>query len=299
MSLDMKSKANQTQLVVLGSVAERVAFDQLCALNERHGLLAKLSFEIIDKPTDKTLLRALKDADRVDECPKTMTLVLNERVPYLLIDDKNNIIKSALNWQSLAHRIVNAGRKSEMLLQASKLTKDMRVIDATAGFGYDGLLLASTGACVCMVERHPVVALLLFFEHQRMHNNVNWHKLLSRISICHADFLDEGVLGTDLVDLVYLDPMFPQDSYTSKVNKSMQLLHQMASAPSTDDEWRLLTTAVGRIHVDGKVIVKRPLSAPVLAKGVTDTDYPNGICPYQSISNNAIRFDKYQNKHQK
>ena len=51
-----------------------------------------------------------------------------------------------------------------MLLQACKLTDQSQVLDATAGFGHDSLILASTGAQVTMLERNPLMALLLMYD---------------------------------------------------------------------------------------------------------------------------------------
>ena len=89
----------------------------------------------------------------------------------------------APEWDKLQRRIVSAGRKSELLLQASKITSDSHVIDATAGFGHDSLILASTGAQVTMLEQQPLIALLLLVEQQRMSALPNWQAYASTASI--------------------------------------------------------------------------------------------------------------------
>ena len=87
--------------------------------------------------------------------------------PILLLDEKNKLswlsdgLSVAPEWDKLQRRVVSAGRKSELLLQAVKVTSDSIVIDATAGFGHDSLILASTGAQVIMLEQQPLMALLL------------------------------------------------------------------------------------------------------------------------------------------
>ena len=233
--------------------------------------------------------------------------------PILLLDDKNKLswlsdgLSVAPEWDKLQRRIVSAGRKSELLLQAAKLTADGHVIDATAGFGHDSLILASTGAQVTMLEQQPLMALLLLAEQQRMSTLPNWQKLMSRLRIIHTDALsyfesiniasfdNESATGNEkAVDVVYLDPMFPEDSYQdsktgkgAKVGKHMQALHQLARPPTLDEEQQLLQSAQSVVSQNGqkqgRVIVKRPQFAPLLAQ----------LQPSESWSNEAVRFDGY------
>lgn len=207
----------------------------------------------------------------------------------LLLDDKLYLIADGMkvspNWQALQKRIVTAGKKTELLLKASKLQSGMTVIDATAGFGHDSLILASTGANVTMIEQNPIMFVLLQHELTKMQANPNWQKLLSRLSLHFGEAVT--VMPTlEKVDIVYLDPMFPDNSYKSaQVGKQMQILHTLASPPSLDEEIRLLTTARHQLTDNGHVIVKRPKNAPFLANEA----------PHDSVSNDVLRFDIYKN----
>nr|WP_315041258.1 class I SAM-dependent methyltransferase [uncultured Moraxella sp.] len=186
------------------------------------------------------------------------------------------------NWQSLTNRIVKAGKKTENLLKIAKLQNDMQVIDCTAGFGHDSLILASTGASVAMIEQNPLMFLLLQCEYQKQLNNPNWQKLLGRISLNFGKSVD--ILPTlPKADVIYLDPMFPQDSYKSAVGKTMQILHFIENPPSFDDEMGLLNSAKNGLKTNGRVIVKRPKSAPFLAN----------LTPIDSLTNDVVRFDVY------
>lgn len=227
-------------------------------------------------------------------------------VPILVLDQKDKLswlsdgLSVAPEWDKLQRRVVSAGRKSELLLQAAKVTAGSRVIDATAGFGHDSLILASTGAQVTMLEQQPLMALLLLVEQQRMSAKPNWQKLMACLTIINTDALsylaqlqknttDQAVA----VDVVYLDPMFPEDSYQdsktgkgAKVGKHMQALHQLASPPTLEEERQLLQHAqaiVGNSDKQGRVVVKRPQLAPSLA------NQP----PSESWHNEAVRFDGY------
>ena len=228
--------------------------------------------------------------------------------PILLLDEKDKLswlsdgLSVAPEWDKLQRRVVSAGRKSELLLQAAKLTADSQVIDATAGFGHDSLILASTGAQVTMLEQQPLMALLLLAEQLRMSTLPNWQKLMSRLQIINTDALTyfarfNNYLGADneqAIDVIYLDPMFPEDSYQdsktgkgAKVGKHMQALHQLAHPPTLDEEQQLLQSAQAAISQNsqkqGRVIVKRPQFAPLLADQQ----------PSESWNNEAVRFDGY------
>ena len=231
--------------------------------------------------------------------------------PILLLDEKNKLswlsdgLSVAPEWDKLQRRVVSAGRKSELLLQAAKATSDNMVIDATAGFGHDSLILGSTGAQVIMIEQQPLMALLLLAEQQRMSALPNWQKLMSRLQIINVDALSyfaklqanaiDDIKENDakVVDVIYLDPMFPEDSYQdsktgkgAKVGKHMQALHQLARPPTSEEELQLLQSAqaiVSQGARQGRVVVKRPQLAPLLAHQQ----------PSESWHNEAVRFDGY------
>ncbi|MGP4863719.1 class I SAM-dependent methyltransferase [Psychrobacter sp. T6-5] len=228
--------------------------------------------------------------------------------PILLLDEKDKLswlsdgLSVSPEWDKLQRRVVSAGRKSELLLQAAKITADSRVIDATAGFGHDSLILGSTGAQVIMLEQQPLMALLLLAEQERMSKLPNWQKLMSRLHITNADALsyfasleaDNIANDGNAIDVVYLDPMFPEDSYQdsktgkgAKVGKHMQALHQLARPPTLDEERQLLNSAKAIVsrsaQGQGRVVVKRPQFAPLLAEQPAS----------ESWHNEAVRFDGY------
>ena len=208
----------------------------------------------------------------------------------VLIDEVGDVfviaagMKVSPNWQNLQQRVVKAGKKTELLLKAMQLQANMTVIDATAGFGHDSLILASTGASVTLLEQQPLMFLLLQLEQQKMAQHRNWQKLMSRLTIYHGDAI-ELLAKLPKVDRVYLDPMFPADSYKSAVNKHMQMLHTVTTPPSIAQSQQLLSAALAQITPQGVVVVKRPKSAPFLADQ----------SPNLSLSNEIVRFDNYLN----
>ena len=66
------------------------------------------------------------------------------------------------NFENMLHRVTNGRLQHEMLVRASKSEKPGRkAIDATAGMGEDGFLLAAQGYEVTLYEQNPVIAVLL------------------------------------------------------------------------------------------------------------------------------------------
>ncbi|MDO4427594.1 MAG: class I SAM-dependent methyltransferase [Moraxella sp.] len=244
---------------------------------EKYPLNLDFSIIITDDFSNKNLKRL-----------STLHTQRNHNTPFLFFEKdslilamvtEQDVIKSSLNWQSLQKRIVSAGKNNELILKACKLNKEMSVIDGTAGFGQDGLILASTGASVNLIEQNPILFLMLIFEQQKMSQNPNWQKLMARITIVFGDS-NEIIKQMLKHDLIYFDPMFPNDSYKGAVNKNMQVLHQFINPPSFNDEIVLFETAMANCD---KLIIKRPLSAPNFA----------GKLPIQSVNNEVIRFDVY------
>lgn len=239
--------------------------------------------------------------------PRLVELSMIADQAALLLDHKNKLsllshgLSVAPEWDKLQRRIVSAGRKSELILQAAKLTADSQVLDATAGFGHDSLILASTGAQVTMLEQQPLMALLLLSEQQRMSVQPNWQKLMSRLHIVNTDALSyfaslqgSATQPETVINVVYLDPMFPEDSHQdsktgkgAKVGKQMQALHYLARPPTLGQEIALLNSAREVVahnqQSHARVIVKRPQQAPVLAQQTPDESWHNA----------AVRFDGY------
>lgn len=224
--------------------------------------------------------------EKLNEKPNQNWLTKVENGSLLIDDDVfllANGMKVSPNWQALQKRIITAGKKTERLLKASKLQPNMTVIDATAGFGHDSLILASTGAKVLMIEQNPTMFILLQQEIQKMHCNPNWKKLLGRLTLHFGNATD--ILPTlSKADMVYLDPMFPEESYKSaQVGKQMQILHQLVSPPSLEQENQLLYMAQNQLNPTGRVLVKRPKNAPFLANNR----------PTESWQSDVIRYDGY------
>jgi 16S rRNA (guanine1516-N2)-methyltransferase len=169
----------------------------------------------------------------------------------------------------------------ELLIQATKVRRILSplLIDATAGLGRDGFLLAAAGFRVVMIEGNPMVAALLADGLQRASQLPVLDTIAARIDLRTANALEVLPKLSEQPDVVYLDPMFPERSKDAKVKQELrllQLLDQKADSPEM-----LLRAALSL--GSRKVVVKRPLKGPFLA----------GLAPAYSLRGKAIRFDVY------
>lgn len=289
-TLQSASPMFQNCRLIYSNEAQQGQMEQLQGLVTRHKLSLVLAPELISAKLNQKRLQQLSG-----DSEQAILLLDNKNQLSLLVDG----LSVAPEWDKLQRRVVSAGRKSELLLQAAKITADSQVIDATAGFGQDSLILASSGAQVIMLEQQPIMALLLLAEQQRMSLQPNWQKLMSRLTIVNTDALaffnsKLTTIDSNSIDVIYLDPMFPEDSYQdrktgkgAKVNKQMQALHQLAAPPTIAQEQQLLQRAQHLIknnkQQSGRVIVKRPVQAPLFANQAATESWHNA----------ALRFDGY------
>ena len=140
------------------------------------------------------------------------------------------------DWRAETGRLKRASLKSEMIARACNLAEKPSLIDATAGLGHDSLLMAHLGAKVTLVERHPILFTLLEDSHTRAQSDAFLSQVVSRIHLVFsdsADYLKQQAEQQQIVDVVYLDPMFLSVTKTSRQSKTgtgqkqMQLLHML------------------------------------------------------------------------
>lgn len=156
------------------------------------------------------------------------------------------------------------------------------VVDATAGLGDDGLLMAALGWRVLWIERHPVLAAMLALALETARAEVlapGQASILARIELMHGD-------GKNLLPAVpppaaiYLDPMYPQGARRGEANKRLRLLRVLVG-DDTDAETLLhVALTVGA----ARVVVKRPQRAGRCV----------GEPPVRTVAGRAVRFDVYQ-----
>lgn len=164
------------------------------------------------------------------------------------------------------------GVKKTELLRACKLKPGMRVIDATAGWGRDAAVLASSGADVLMLEREPVLGALLQDGLTRLKQPLN-------LALCVQDAHEylASLTVEAYPDVIYLDPMHPTREKSAKVKKDLYALQALIGPD--DDALSLLEIARSRVR--HRVVVKWPARLPALLQ------------PDYAVTGKTVRFDVY------
>ncbi|MFB2587321.1 class I SAM-dependent methyltransferase [Acinetobacter sp. c1-l78] len=212
----------------------------------------------------------------------------------LILDDDGlhlawNSMKMQPAWQDEIYRLKHANTKNELLAHACYQQQGQNILDCTAGLGHDGLLLASLGLNVTLIERHPILYLLLLTTWQNALHHPQLKIYAERMHIVHAESADYLTqIQPKQYDVIYLDPMFPQRDANQKqakkqaqVKKQMQVLHHLLSLEHEIDLGEnLLSLAQAKSK---RVIVKRPRHAEAL----------NQQMPQHQWLGDAVRFDGY------
>lgn len=202
-----------------------------------------------------------------------------------------NGMKMQPDWQAEIPRLKRAGMKSEMLARACQVNEQPNLIDATAGLGHDSLLMAKLGAKITLIERHPILYSLLEAAHQAAQQDAFLAPVVANIQLVHADsaqYLEQQIQAGQQVDVIYLDPMFPQRDQNqqavkkqAQVKKQMQLLHLLLPEDGEMDLGENLLVLARQLAQ--RVIVKRPRHAVYLDDQV----------PQHQWLGDACRFDGY------
>lgn len=167
------------------------------------------------------------------------------------------------------HRRLYGGGKGQDLAKAIGVKKipNARVIDATAGLGRDGFVLATIGCQLTLIERNPIIYWLLNNALERVSNSEDEavKQICERIHLLNTSahqYLSELALSKeDKADVIYLDPMFPERSKSAKVKKDMSFFHDIVGDDPDSDE--LLRCAIQCCCK--RIVVKRPkLAEPLL-----------------------------------
>jgi 16S rRNA (guanine1516-N2)-methyltransferase len=189
-----------------------------------------------------------------------------------------------------AHRRHFGGGKGQLIAKSVGIRGAFRpqVLDLTAGLGQDGFVLATLGCEVTLVERVPIVFELLQAGLQKALQEgdsdlltiIRRLKLHREDSIAYLDSIEERV------DVIYLDPMFPEKAKTAQVKKSMVAFQSIVGKDL--DAGNLLSKALEKAIY--RVVVKRPRKAPSLDEQYSEINLPK---PGLVFSGKSSRFDIY------
>ncbi|NJN50533.1 MAG: class I SAM-dependent methyltransferase [Gammaproteobacteria bacterium] len=173
-------------------------------------------------------------------------------------------------------RRVRAGRRSP-LARACAVRPGLRVLDAMAGLGLDGLTLAAWGCHVTMIEASPDVFAVLCDGVRRLHAVWGGHGAIETRCADARTVLSSA----QRFDVVYLDPMFPSRNKGALPQKRSQTL----------------AIAAARAAVDIPLAELIPMAIPIASQRVVLKRRARGaaaVAPAWTVAANRVRFDVYR-----
>lgn len=208
----------------------------------------------------------------------TVNLSLQQNAEGLILTDGE--LSIMVDFREMLPRLKQSNLQREMLVKAARIKGQpmpQTLIDATAGFGEDSLILAAAGFQVQLYEFDEVIAVLLKDGMERAMEIPELKEAVGRMKLVCGDST-EGMRNLDFKpDIVLLDPMFPARQKSALIKKKFQLIQRLESPCSTEEQ--LLDAAVA---ADPKrIVIKRPLKGPYLADRK----------PSYSLEGKAIRYD--------
>ena len=201
---------------------------------------------------------------------------------------KSGVISINFASGAIDYRRQYGGGKGQAIAKAIGLQdtkRSLNVLDCTAGLGRDAFVLATLGCRVTLLERSPVVAILLENGLKKAGEDSRISGIIQRMTlqlISAHDYLTSlsaSATSEPVYDIIYLDPMFPHKHKSAAVKKEMQYLQTLLTGD--DDAGLLLPLALQ--HARYRVVVKRPRIAPDL----------NDTPPSYRLEGKSNRFDVY------
>lgn len=213
------------------------------------------------------------DSDELSE--EKLILRLDQDGLSLQLEDK--LLKG--DFTGMQKRLKTGNLQREMLVKAVRIRgkASVTVLDAAAGMGEDALILAASGCHVIMYEKDPVIAALLRDTLNRASGVSFLADIINRMELHEGDSIEAMSNMEKDVDVIYLDPMFPEKKKHSLTKKKFQLLHYLERPCEEED--RLLQAAIEA--EPARIVIKRPLKGPWLA----------GHKPAYTYKGKAIRYD--------
>ena len=189
--------------------------------------------------------------------------VNGQLVLHLLLDNKPDKLRFDLAQGEVALRAAKVSKSNEVVAKAIGCKSHYRpkVLDATAGMGRDSLIMAMLGCEVIMHERNMAIYQLLNNALVRLKESPEFNSdIFSRLSLYQKNSTDE-IETKDNIDVIYLDPMFPERKKSALVKKEMRLFKLIAGEDPDADEL-LISSLQMKVK---RIVVKRPKGAPCLA----------------------------------
>ena len=195
----------------------------------------------------------------------------------------NNVNHSGQRVDFLSiDRRVGAGNLSKKQPLPKAIGEHKLIVDATAGFGMDAARLSLMGYDVIAIEQSPVISAMLRDGLYRAQQDAGFSKAIGgRLTIVESNST-KHLLGLSEIEVVYIDPMFPQKRKKSALPPgNIQALQSIVGHEDPLQTEQLFETAMQT--ATQRVVVKRPTYAPHL-----------GTKPVAVHEGKLVRYEVYR-----
>ena len=181
----------------------------------------------------------------------------------------------------ILHRLKYGKGRGQNLAKAVGMKSNMnrKIVDATAGLGYDAFILASLGANVTLIERSKIMHKLLqegISEAELFGGEIS--KIIGRMNLILGD--SKIILSKLLPEVILIDTMYRSRKKTALVKNNMRLVREIVG--SDTDYIELIEVALNK--ASNRVVIKQPRYAEPI----------KNIKPYShQILGKTVRYDVY------
>ena len=183
-----------------------------------------------------------------------------------------DFLKGPMGW-----RLKRPEHEKQLKKAIGKTSDSLTIFDGTAGMLGDSMIFLSLGHKVIACEQSKIIYLLIKDACKRAENELPFLKNLKLVHGNSAEIYKSH--GTP--DLVYLDPLYPENSKSSKRSGDVALLRTAIELESITDIGDEIFHEF-RASEHKKIILKRPIKAPLICNKIN----------YQ-IKGKSTRFDIY------
>jgi len=240
-------------------------------------------------------LGAALQLPELDEADPANCWILSANTNGLLLKSPQGLsLSSSFGRDNAQRRAAQSGFINDTFAKAigvarlqKTLSRKPRIVDATGGLGQDACTLAALGCAVTVIERHPILHSLLL---DSISEDMDITVVNDDATQCLV-----GVASSLNADVIYLDPMYPEQKRRGKSKKGMQILHDLIG-PDTNNDGLLRTALEACKACEGyRVVAKRAQGAEKL----------NGSdnCPQQQLVTKILKlhrqpkFSRFEHRH--
>ena len=162
-------------------------------------------------------------------------------------------------------RRTGAGNLSKKQPLPKAIGNHSYIIDATAGFGKDAMLLALMGYNVTAIEQSPIISVMLRDGLYRAQQNSELNNAIGgRLTLVESNSV-QYFSNINNAEVIYIDPMFPPKKKKSALPPGrIQALQSIVGHETTTETAKIFEAALQT--ATQRVVIKRPIHSPTIKK---------------------------------